>query len=83
MSKTQGEIRWPGVTTLGAHNEEIYGGELGYSAEKLAELSALLAAHQASSRGPLYESTTQMPVMIDKTLAERFEEGDEYVYTPN
>ena len=51
--------------------------------EKLAELSALLAAHQASSRGPLYESTTQMPVMIDKTLAERFEEGDEYVYTPN
>ena len=39
MSKTQGEVRWPGVTTLGAHNDEIYGGELGYSAEKLAELS--------------------------------------------
>lgn len=29
MSKTQGEIRWPGNTTLGAHNQEVYGGELG------------------------------------------------------
>jgi uncharacterized sulfatase len=51
--------------------------------DKLKELSALLAAHQASSRGPLYESVTQMPVMVDKTLAEKFVEGDEYVYTPN
>ena len=51
--------------------------------DKLNELEALLAAHQASSRGPLYESVTQMPVMVDKTLAEKFVEGDEYVYTPN
>ncbi|MEH6582044.1 MAG: sulfatase-like hydrolase/transferase [Halioglobus sp.] len=51
--------------------------------DKLKQLSALLAAHQASSRGPLYESTMQMPVMVDKTLAEKFVEGDEYVYTPN
>jgi uncharacterized sulfatase len=51
--------------------------------DKLEELEALLAAHQASSRGPLYESVTQMPVMVDKTLAEKFVEGDEYVYTPN
>ena len=51
--------------------------------EKLKELGALLAAHQASSRGPLYESVVQMPVMVDKTLAEKFVEGDEYVYTPN
>ena len=51
--------------------------------DKLEELSLLLAAHQASSRGPLYESTVQMPVMVDKTLAEKFVEGDEYVYTPN
>jgi arylsulfatase A-like enzyme len=50
---------------------------------KLKELSALLTAHQASSRGPLYESTVQMPVMVDKTLAEKFVEGEEYVYTPN
>ncbi|MFT5711422.1 MAG: arylsulfatase A-like enzyme [Halioglobus sp.] len=51
--------------------------------DKVEELSALLAAHQASSTGPLYESTVQMPVMIDKTLAEKFVEGDEYIYTPN
>ncbi|MFK8048779.1 MAG: sulfatase-like hydrolase/transferase [Halioglobus sp.] len=51
--------------------------------EKLDQLSALLAAHQAGSRGPLYAPTTQMPVMIDKTLAEKFVEGDEYIYTPN
>lgn len=51
--------------------------------DKLKQLSALLAAHQASSRDPLWESTTQLPVMVDKTLAEKFVEGDEYVYTPN
>jgi len=51
--------------------------------DKLEELSALLAAHQFSSRGPLYESSVQIPVMVDKTLAEPFVEGDEYVYTPN
>ena len=44
---------------------------------------ALLAAHQASSRGPMYAPTTQLPVMVDKTLAEKFTQGDEYIYTPN
>jgi arylsulfatase A-like enzyme len=51
--------------------------------DKVDELTDLLAGHQASSRGPLYASTVQMPVMIDKTLAEKFVEGDEYIYTPN
>ena len=51
--------------------------------DKVDELTDLLAGHQASSRGPLYVSTVQMPVMIDKTLAEKFVEGDEYIYTPN
>ena len=51
--------------------------------DKVKELEVLLAAHQASSRGPLYAPTTQMLVMIDKTMAEKFADGDEYVYTPN
>ena len=41
------------------------------------------AAHQASSRGRLYPSIVQMPVMIGKTLTQKFVEGDEYIYTPN
>ncbi len=50
---------------------------------KAQELKSLLAAHQAAARKPLYEATAQLPVLIDKTGAESYEEGDEYVYTPN
>jgi formyl-CoA transferase len=38
MSRTQGEIRWPGVEDLGAHNQEVYGELLGKSDEQLADL---------------------------------------------
>jgi formyl-CoA transferase len=38
MSKTQGEVRWPGVETLGAHNKEIYEGLLGLDEEEIKEL---------------------------------------------
>ncbi|WP_299768894.1 sulfatase [uncultured Pseudoteredinibacter sp.] len=51
--------------------------------EKVSELSKLLAEHQANARPPLYPAVTDMPVMIDKTLNDTFEQGDEYVYTPN
>ena len=51
--------------------------------DKVNELKGLLVDHQANAVGALYPATTQMPVMVDKTLAESFEEGDEYVYTPN
>lgn len=51
--------------------------------DKLGELKALLDAHQASARKPLYPFVAEMPVAVDKTLAEHFESGDEYVYWPN
>ncbi len=38
MSKTQGEIRWPGNTTLGAHNREVYTELLGLGEEELKAL---------------------------------------------
>jgi formyl-CoA transferase len=39
FSKTPGAVKHLGPT-LGEHNEEVYGGELGYSPERLAELRA-------------------------------------------
>ena len=51
--------------------------------DKLQELSDLLAAHQSSSRGPLYPPVVNTPVLVDKTREESYTEGDEYVYTPN
>jgi crotonobetainyl-CoA:carnitine CoA-transferase CaiB-like acyl-CoA transferase len=38
FSKTPGEIKHLGAQELGAHNEEIYGGVLGYSKDRLQEL---------------------------------------------
>lgn len=51
--------------------------------EKLAELLSLIKSHAVSGRGPIYPSTLQAPVMIDKPLNQRYEEGDEYIYWPN
>ncbi|CAA0095739.1 Arylsulfatase [Halioglobus japonicus] len=51
--------------------------------DKRDELMALLDAHRASGRKPLYPYIVEMPVAIDKTLAEHFESGDEYIYWPN
>lgn len=47
------------------------------------QLLGLLEQHQADSVGPLYPSASQFPIMVDKTMAESFRDGDEYVYTPN
>ena len=38
MSKTQGEVRWTGNTTLGAHNDEVYKEILGLSDDELDRL---------------------------------------------
>ena len=51
--------------------------------DKLAELQALLDAHHKNARAPLYASTTDIPVAIDKTGAEKAEPGDEYLWWPN
>ena len=51
--------------------------------DKLAELEALLAEYNANARPPLWQASSQMAVPIDKTLAEKFVKGDEYVFTPN
>ncbi|MFN7056817.1 sulfatase-like hydrolase/transferase [Hyphomonas sp.] len=50
---------------------------------KRAELEALIAAHWSGARPPLYPSTANLPVLIDKTLADPYEPGDEYIYWPN
>jgi uncharacterized sulfatase len=50
---------------------------------KTNQLLGLLAEHQADSVEPLYPSASQFPIMVDKTMAESFRDGDEYVYTPN
>jgi len=55
----------------------------GVVVEKLTVLQALLAAHKASAREPLYPFLAELPVAVDKSLAERFEAGDEYIYWPN
>lgn len=50
---------------------------------KAAELEALLARHNASQAEPLWSSVIEAPVLIDKTAAEPYEEGDDYLYWPN
>lgn len=49
----------------------------------VAELQALLTAHHKDRKPPLYAAVIDSAIMVDKTLAERFEEGDEYIYWPN
>lgn len=50
---------------------------------KVRELSELLVRHNQDRTPALYPPTTELPVLIDKTMADTYEEGDEYVYTPN
>lgn len=45
-------------------------------------LLGLLNAHHEGRR-QLYPAVTSMPVMIDKSLAEEYEEGDELIFWPN
>ncbi|MEM9310964.1 MAG: sulfatase [Pseudomonadota bacterium] len=47
--------------------------------DKVAELNALIDAHQADSVGSLYPYSLVSPIQIDKTIDREAEEGDEYV----
>lgn len=51
--------------------------------EKVAELKALLAAHNAQMVAPAWPSLVEAPVMVDKTLDQPEAEDDEYVYWQN
>ena len=51
--------------------------------EKVAELQALIDAHWAGAREPLYPYSVETPIMVDKTAADPYEPGDEYIYWPN
>lgn len=51
--------------------------------DKLAELLALLEQHRTGARDLLWQPTTERPIAVDKTGAERFQLGDEVVYWSN
>lgn len=51
--------------------------------EVVATLEDLLARHDATQAEPLWPSVIEFPVLIDKTGAEPYVEGDEYSYWPN
>jgi uncharacterized sulfatase len=51
--------------------------------EKRAELQALIDKHWANARKPLYPSSTESPICIDRTLADLPCPKDDYVIWPN
>jgi len=51
--------------------------------EKVAELEALLAAHNAEQVDPLWPSVIQGPMLIDKHGGQPYTPGDDYIYWPN
>ena len=51
--------------------------------DKVAELQSLLDDHNAAQAEPLWPSVLDGPQLIDKTEAEDYVPGDEYIYWPN
>ena len=51
--------------------------------DRVAALRALLDDHLEGARAPIYPSYLEGPTPVDKTRAEPFVPGDEYVYWPN
>ena len=50
---------------------------------RTTQLLALLDTHNAAQAEPLWPSVIDSPQLVDKTEAEPYVEGDEYVYWPN
>jgi uncharacterized sulfatase len=50
---------------------------------KVAELEALLAAHNEEQAEPMWPSVLDGPQLIDKHGGQPFAEGDDYIYWPN
>lgn len=50
---------------------------------KVAELQALLDAHNAEQAEPLWPAGGALSVTIDKDLSQKEEEGEDYIYWPN
>ncbi|MGI9439363.1 MAG: sulfatase-like hydrolase/transferase [Parvibaculales bacterium] len=51
--------------------------------EKLAELTQLLAHHNSQQTAPMWPSRVEMPIWIDKSLADKPTLEDDYIYWPN
>ena len=51
--------------------------------EIVAQLQALLDAHNAEQAAPMWPSVIESPQLIDKTGAEPYAPGDDYIYWPN
>ena len=51
--------------------------------ERVAQLQALLAAHNTRQAEPMWPSVLDVPQLLDRTTTEPYEEGDEYLYWPN
>lgn len=51
--------------------------------EMVVELESLLSKHNAEQATPLWPSVIQAPQLIDKTGAQSYTMGDEYIYWPN
>jgi arylsulfatase A-like enzyme len=51
--------------------------------DKVAEMEALLSAHNAEQAEPMWPSVVQDAQLIDKPGGVAYEQGDEYIYWPN
>jgi uncharacterized sulfatase len=51
--------------------------------QRVQQLEALLAAHNAEQAEPMWPSVVSLPQLIDKHGGQPYVEGDEYIYWPN